>query len=158
VARTPVELKWVNLEALTTGILRDYPGLQPPQAEIEIVRPLISVYGHEAFLTQCLSNLLGNAVKFVPPGERPRVRLWTEPLPTTVRICVKDNGIGIPAEAQNRIFGIFQRLHSQKTYEGTGIGLAIVKKAAERMGGRIGVESTPGKGSKFWLELPRDRH
>jgi signal transduction histidine kinase len=72
-----------------------------------------------------------------------------------VRICIKDNGIGIPAEAQNRIFGIFQRLHSQKTYEGTGIGLAIVKKAAERMGGRIGVESAPGMGSKFWLELPR---
>ncbi len=68
------------------------------------------------------------------------------------RIWVEDNGIGISQSQQRRLFGIFQKLDNQ--YEGTGIGLAIVKKAAQRMGGRVGVESEPGKGSRFWIELP----
>ncbi len=71
-----------------------------------------------------------------------------------VRLWIQDNGIGIPPEAQTRIFELFQRLHGQQKYEGTGLGLAIVKKAAEWMGGRVGVESQPGQGSCFWLELP----
>jgi signal transduction histidine kinase len=67
---------------------------------------------------------------------------------------VEDNGIGIPKEAQEKIFGMFQRMHRESEYPGTGIGLAIVKKAVERMGGEVGLESEPGKGSKFWIELP----
>jgi signal transduction histidine kinase len=68
-----------------------------------------------------------------------------------VRITIEDNGIGIPAPAQSRLFGMFQRLTAD--YEGTGIGLAIVRKVTERMGGRVGAESNPGKGSRFWVEL-----
>jgi signal transduction histidine kinase len=67
---------------------------------------------------------------------------------------VRDNGIGIPQEHQQRIFRIFERLHGVETYPGTGIGLALVKKAAERMNGAVGVESTPGQGSAFWIDLP----
>jgi signal transduction histidine kinase len=72
-----------------------------------------------------------------------------------VRLWVEDNGIGISPEAQEQIFEIFYRLHSSADYEGSGIGLAIVRKGSERMGGRVGVESAPGKGSRFWLELPK---
>ena len=83
------------------------------------------------------------------------VRVWTEPLASGqtpfVRLLVQDNGIGIPAEAHSKIFEIFQRLSTK--YEGTGIGLAIVKKAVERMGGKLGLQSTPGGGSTFWLDL-----
>jgi signal transduction histidine kinase len=69
---------------------------------------------------------------------------------------VEDNGIGIPADAKDRMFLMFQRFHRSTEYEGTGIGLAIVRKAVERMGGKVGVESEPGQGSRFWLLLPRE--
>ena len=72
-----------------------------------------------------------------------------------MRLWVEDNGTGIPAEAKDRMFMMFQRFHRSAEYEGTGIGLAIVRKAVERMGGKVGVESEPGRGSRFWLLLPR---
>jgi PAS domain S-box-containing protein len=71
-----------------------------------------------------------------------------------VRIWIEDNGIGIPAEAHERIFGMFERMHRASEYPGTGIGLALVRKALERMGGRAGLKSEPGRGSRFWIELP----
>jgi signal transduction histidine kinase len=151
-----LQLVPVDLEKLVNEIRQEHPSLNPPQAEIEIQKPLLPVKGHEALLSQCLSNLLINAVKFVTPGKLPTVRLWTEPAgEEQVRLWVEDNGIGIAKENQDRIFGMFQRLHNLQAYEGTGIGLAIVRKAVERMGGQAGVESEPGKGSRFWLQLAR---
>jgi PAS domain S-box-containing protein len=155
VARAPLELKVIDLEKIIAQVISDYPSLQPPGADIQIQKPLLPVLGHEAFLTQCISNLLSNAVKFVAPGVRPEVTLCTKAKANEVRLLVEDNGIGISAENQKQIFGIFQRLHPNATYPGTGIGLAIVQKAVQRMGGRVGVESTLGKGSKFWLQLRR---
>jgi len=113
------------------------------------------VRGREVRVTQCISNLLGNAVKFVRPGEQPQVRVWTEHRYQFVRLWVEDDGIGIAPEDCDRIFQIFSRVHHESAYEGTGIGLSIVKKAIERMGGRVGVESELGKGSRFWMELPK---
>jgi PAS domain S-box-containing protein len=153
VSRIQIQLEPVDVERLLGEILRERPELQAPRAGVRIERPLAPVLGHEPSLTQVLTNLLGNAVKFVAPGVHPSVRVWTAVEGERVRLWVADNGIGIPAEAREKIFGMFQRLHSQKTYEGTGIGLAIVKKAVERMGGRLGVESEPGRGSRFWVEL-----
>ena len=103
---------------------------------------------------------MSNAVKFVELGVLPRVRVWTEELPgdsgrRLVRIWVEDEGIGIAAKDHEQIFEIFQRLDSSRRFEGSGIGLAIVRKAVERMGGRCGVESGVEKGSRFWLELPK---
>ena len=155
VARAPLELKPINLEPLLDGIIQDYPSLQQPNAEIEIHKPLLPVCGNEAMLTQSIANLLSNAVKFKRPDEVPRVSVSTEAFDSQVRLCIEDNGIGIAREDQRRIFGIFQRIHSPQQYEGTGIGLAIVKKAAERMGGSVGLESTFGQGSKFWLQLAK---
>jgi PAS domain S-box-containing protein len=155
VARAPLELKAIDLEKLVEQVINDYPALQPPAAQVEIEKPLLRVMGHEAFLTQCISNLLSNAVKFVAPGVKPHVKVSTKAYGPEVRVIIEDNGIGIPYENQKQIFGIFQRLHPNTTYPGTGIGLAIVQKAVNRMDGRVGVESTLGKGSKFWLQLKR---
>jgi signal transduction histidine kinase len=161
VVRRPVTLSPVNVDVLVRALVQERPELCPPRAVIRIESPLLPVLGHEALLSQCLTNLLINAVKFVEPGVVPQVRVWTEgpdgsATTTTpfVRIWVEDQGIGIAPEAQARIFEIFQRLHSTAHYDGSGIGLAIVRKAAERMGGRAGVGSVVGKGSRFWLDLP----
>ena len=159
VARAPVELKPVSLDAMMENILHEFPSLAQRRAQIEVQQPLLPVYGHEAFIGQALSNLLTNAVKFVPPERAPRVQVWTEPARREngdqkwVRIWVQDNGLGIAPKDQSRIFRMFERVHPVERYEGTGIGLAIVQKAVERMGGRVGVQSSPGTGSKFWIEL-----
>jgi signal transduction histidine kinase len=107
-----------------------------------------------AVLTQCVSNLLGNAVKFVAPGVKPHIKVYVAA--HWARIAFKDNGLGIDKEQHEAIFGIFQRVN--KSYEGTGIGLSNVRKGMERMGCAVGLESAPGKGSTFWLELKRPNY
>jgi PAS domain S-box-containing protein len=144
-------LQPVNLAILLRGIIDTYPDLRPDLADIEIEGNLPVVMGNESLLTQCFGNLLGNAVKFVAPGVKPRVRIRAEANGCAVRVCVEDNGIGIPKHAHPRLFGMFQKLDNK--YEGTGIGLAIVRKVVERMGGKVGVDSAPGEGSRFWVEL-----
>jgi PAS domain S-box-containing protein len=155
VARIEITPAQVNLDALVTDIIQQYPNLHPEQADIQVNGPLLPVLGNHALLTQCLSNLLGNAVKFVSPSVRPKIRIWTEPLGDRVRVLVSDNGIGIRHNKFEQIWRIFQRGHPGNEYPGTGIGLSVVKRAAERMGGTVGVSSDPGKGSTFWFELPK---
>jgi PAS domain S-box-containing protein len=151
VARSEFPLDIVDVTQLVRGIIDTYPKMRPEEAEISVDGPLPSVYGNEAMLMQIISNLLGNAVKFVLPGVKPQVRIWAETRQEQVRFYVRDNGIGIPADQHEKIFGIFQRV--SKDYEGTGIGLAIVKKAVARLGGTVGLESEPGRGSTFWIEV-----
>jgi PAS domain S-box-containing protein len=153
VSRMKIELEFVDVEQLLAEIITERPEFQPASAEILIERPLECVLGHKASLTQCFTNLLSNAVKFMPPGRKPRVRIFTQKLNDKVRIWVEDNGIGIEAAAQTKIFELFERGQSARPYAGVGAGLAIVSKAVERMGGKVGVESEPGHGSRFWLEL-----
>jgi PAS domain S-box-containing protein len=153
----------VDLNRLLQGMLNTYPNLLPAVADVRIEGPLPVVFGSEAALTQCFGNLLDNAIKFVAPAVMPRIRIRAETLEprrgpgaegapeSFVRVWVEDNGIGIAPEHQGRIFEMFHRL--DLAYEGTGIGLAIVRKAMERMGGCVGLESAVGEGSKFWLEL-----
>jgi signal transduction histidine kinase len=106
-------------------------------------------------LSQILANLIGNALKFAAPSRQSVIRIHLEQgSGALARMVVEDNGIGIDAVHQKKIFGLFERLHNNSIYPGTGIGLAIVRKGAERMGGRVGVESTPDVGSRFWIELP----
>jgi PAS domain S-box-containing protein len=151
IMRADLPLESVDVGGLLQGILETYPQLGGKEVQVVIQAPLPKVIGNNAYLVQSFSNLLGNAVKFVPSGAQPRVRIWAERRDGRVRLCVKDNGIGIPADLHKKIFGMFERVSNQ--YEGTGIGLAIVKKSVERMGGTVGVESTPGHGSTFWIEL-----
>ena len=112
---------------------------------------------HSCDVGQMLANLVGNSLKYVEKEIRPRVRIWAEEYPDSVRLWIQDNGIGIASEHQERIFHVFERLHGPEHYPGTGIGLAIVRKGAERMGGQVGVQSQPGQGSRFWVQLPKPR-
>jgi signal transduction histidine kinase len=155
ISQEDLQLAPVDLDRLVRRIVEEYPTFQPPNAHVEIQSSLLAVLGHEGFLTQCISNLLSNAVKYVHTGTTPRVQIHTRAVGSKVRVVFEDNGIGISPSDQRRIFGIFQRAHPPQDYEGTGMGLAIVQRATQRMGGQAGVESVPGKGSKFWLEFQR---
>ncbi len=151
VVRHEMPLEPVDAGLLLRGMVGSYPIFQPPMAHVEITDDLPPVLANEAGLTQCFSNLLSNAVKFMAPGKVPVVRIAGERRGDMVRFWCEDNGIGIPKEMHSRVFIMFQRL--SKDYEGTGIGLALVKKVVGRMKGDVGVESEPGKGSRFWIEL-----
>jgi PAS domain S-box-containing protein len=153
VARAPIAIETVDAQKVIQSIIEDRADFQPPRAEVKIETPLLCVTGNETSLAQCITNLLDNAVKFVPKNTVPRVRIYSERHDGGVRLWFEDNGIGIDAHGKTRLFQMFQRLHGE-AFPGTGIGLAIVRKAVERMGGEAGVESEPGKGSRFWLQLP----
>lgn len=149
--------EYVNSEALVREIIDTYPNLRAHRENIAIRSPLPPVMANPALLTQCIANLLDNSVKFVLPGKTPKIEIWAEIKPGRVRLNFQDNGIGIQPSAKDRIFQMFERLHGPQHYEGTGIGLAIVRKGVERMGGTTGVDSTVGEGSCFWIELPPGR-
>ncbi|HVV71971.1 MAG TPA: PAS domain S-box protein, partial [Verrucomicrobiae bacterium] len=154
--RQELPLTDVDLGTLLRGMLDSYPELQPSKAQIRVEGDLPVVLSNEAGLTQVFSNLLGNAVKFVLRGQKPQIRIWAEAVEdhhqaAWARIWVEDKGIGISDAMLPRVFDMFSR--GSKDYEGTGIGLALVRKVTQRMGGRVGVESEEGKGSRFWIEL-----
>jgi light-regulated signal transduction histidine kinase (bacteriophytochrome) len=107
----------------------------------------------EAHLQQVLQNLIGNALKY-RTDEPPRIHVSATNVGAAWRFSVQDNGIGIDPTYKEKIFGIFKRLHRDHKYSGTGIGLAICQRVVERCGGRIRVESAPGKGSTFYFTIP----
>lgn len=152
--RQELPLEPVDAGALLRGMLDSYPEFQASRATITLEENIPELMGNEAGLTQCFSNLLGNAVKFVKPGQKPTIRVWHEQRAEWVRIWIEDNGIGISEYSMTRLFQMFSRGHNHG-YEGTGIGLALVRKVVERMGGRVGVDSQDGIGSRFWVELRR---
>ncbi len=122
------------------------------KAEVVAPEPLPLVLGDALLLQVVFQNLIGNGIKFVPPGTAPRVEISAERDEDHVTILFTDNGTGIPDMARERIFRLFERLHSR--HPGTGIGLAITQRAVERLQGRIGVEGVEGaSGSRFWVRL-----
>jgi signal transduction histidine kinase len=108
----------------------------------------------ERGLLQTMTNLIDNALKYSRDARPPRIHVSSQQVPGAVRITVSDNGIGFDMKYHDRIFGLFNRLVRQEDFEGTGAGLAIVKKVIEKMGGTIRAESMPGSGTTFFVELP----
>lgn len=153
IARGEMTLESLDVERLIRDIVDSYPSLSEANATILVQSSIPPVVGNTAALTQCISNLLSNAIKFVAPGTTPRVIIRAERKFDCVRLWFEDNGIGISEEGRHRIFRMFQRLNPATAFDGTGIGLTIVRKAVDRMGGKVGVESQPGVGSQFWIEL-----
>jgi signal transduction histidine kinase len=156
ISRARLDLQPVSLRKVVGAAMDQLEAqLRERDARVIVREPLPEVAGHEATLVQVVVNLLSNAAKFVPPERNPEVRVWAEGVNGRARLWVEDNGIGVHPDYRQQIFRVFERLHGEESYPGTGIGLAIVRKGIERMGGNVGVESAPGCGSRFWIELSK---
>jgi PAS domain S-box-containing protein len=151
---TTLDLTRLNFDTVLQEALQQLiSDLRFSEANLTVEKPLPTVLAHQVTLIQVLLNLIANSLKFVAPNVRPSIRVRAELTGQFARLWIEDNGIGIQAEDKGRIFRVFERLQGSENFPGTGLGLAIVKKGVERMGGKVGVESTPGEGSRFWIEL-----
>ena len=145
----------VPLEPVVDRLCRTFENqLTEPGARLDVARPLATPVGDQTLVEQVLLNFVSNALTYRRDGVPPQIRVDATQRDGTVVLSVADNGIGIPTEYQERIFDVFARLHTEEEYSGTGIGLAIARKAARLMDGEITVASTPGEGSTFSLHLP----
>jgi signal transduction histidine kinase len=154
-SRADFQKKAVDLNLICQGVLRMFADeIKRTGAEVSVKLSVRRVAGDRAGIERVLVNLVANALKFSSPGQTPKIRILSEKKSPNVRISVADNGVGIDLRYRDRIFGVFERLSSGGNQVGTGIGLAIVKRSVEKMGGVVGVESAPGTGSRFWFELP----
>jgi signal transduction histidine kinase/DNA-binding response OmpR family regulator len=153
-----LELMPVELMAVVDQAREQVQGdLDESKAHLTVDEPLPAVRGNLTALVQVVANLLSNAVKFVPDDRKPEVRIRSEERGDNVRLWVEDNGVGVPTGQEERIFRVFERLAESGNRPGTGIGLAIVRRGMQRVGGDCGVERLPDGGSAFWIELPPHR-
>jgi PAS domain S-box-containing protein len=152
IVKKPVDLS----DAVKEALLNLSAAIESTEGQVRIEEPLPVVSGDQGRLVRLFQNLIGNGLKYHVEGKAPHVLVFARRERKRWIVSVKDNGIGIAPEHQNRIFGVFQRLHSQQQYEGSGIGLAICKKIADQHDGEIRVESAPGEGSIFHVILPAD--
>lgn len=154
--RTDILLQPVALNSVLDNALSQLKELiQEKGAEITVEKSLPIVMGNYYMLIQIVLNLLSNAIKFVATNTQPQITIWAEEHEENVCLWVQDNGIGIAPENQQRIFQTFTRLNGADFYQGSGIGLALVRKGVERMGGKVGVQSELEQGSRFWIKLLR---
>ncbi len=144
----------VNLEETLSDALANLTVAISESGAVITRDPLPTVLGDDTQLGQLWQNLIGNAVKFRAEGRAPQIRVTARRNGDEWTFGVADNGIGIEPQYFERVFRVFQRLHTRTRYAGTGIGLAICKKIVERHGGRIWIESQPEEGSTFYFTLP----
>jgi PAS domain S-box-containing protein len=153
-AETPTRAD-VDLGKMIDNILDDRRQVIVEHAvQVEVAVSVSTVRAWQHGLLQVLTNLVDNALKYSRLASPPKIRITSEPRPGVVRIAVSDNGIGFDMRYHARIFGLFNRLVRQEAFEGTGAGLAIVKKVVDKMDGRVWAESAPGAGATFFVEIP----
>lgn len=146
----------VSMEQIVLQIRMDLEErIRHTHADVKIDGALPRVYGDRVRVGQLWANLLSNAIKYAKPGEPPVIRIGCRQDHHHFIFFIRDNGMGIAPEFHAKIFGIFNRLHTHEQIEGTGIGLAIVKRIVEFHKGRIWVESAEGQGSTFFFTLPK---
>ncbi len=154
--RRPLKSGTVDIGSLVDSVLFEKrEEIKTLGADVKVSVPFETIRGDADGLALALRNYVDNALKFSDPSGKPEIEIGGEETRRSWRIWVRDTGIGFDMSFHDRIFGIFQRLHRPEDYQGTGVGLAIVKKAVERMGGRTWAESVPGEGSTFFLEVPK---
>ncbi len=153
--RRTLDPQTMNLHATVARVLDEFGAdLERSGARVAVNVPEISLMTDREGLAVVLRNLVGNALKFAQPGQPPQVEVGARREGDRHLVWVRDQGVGFDMKYHDRIFGIFQRLQRAEDYPGTGVGLALVAKAMQRMGGRVWAESEPGQGATFFLEFP----
>jgi signal transduction histidine kinase len=147
----------INCNAAVERAMQDLDSAIKECSAQVVVERLPSVLANENHLIQVFSNLISNAIKYRPSVRRPEIRISAMEQSDEWTFCVSDNGIGLDMKYADEIFGMFKRLHGERQYEGSGIGLALCKIVVEKQGGRIWVESEIGKGCRFFFTLPKER-
>jgi light-regulated signal transduction histidine kinase (bacteriophytochrome) len=156
--RRGVEYELVDLNELVAVIQEELAeNIDAARGRVAVSGELPEVPGDRSMLLVLLQNLVGNAVKYHRAGVAPEVNISSHTRNGECVVAVKDNGIGLDTKYQQKVFDIFQRLHTEDEYPGTGIGLASAKKVVEAHGGRIWYESEPGHGTTFYFKLPARR-
>jgi two-component system, sensor histidine kinase len=145
----------VDLNALLQDVLTDLTMVIQARQAVITVDPLPITNTNETAMRELFQNLIVNAIKYCHKSVIPNVHVSVNDAPSHFHFSIKDNGIGIDPQYHDRIFEVFERLHTKDEYEGTGIGLAHCKKIVEMHGGRIWVNSTPEKGSTFHFTIPK---
>jgi signal transduction histidine kinase len=143
------------LEMITTLITDRFNSSQGSKPKVQVELPFADLYGEPVSVRQALANLLDNAAKFSRQATSPTIIIGGTQTATERILRVQDNGIGFDSSQQEKIFGLFERLHSPQDYEGTGVGLAIVKLVMDKHNGRAWAESAPGRGSTFYMAFPQ---
>jgi signal transduction histidine kinase len=154
IERRALSLEPIALDELLAGVCAQYERLREKNIELRVEAAPVCVLADREALALVLHNLIGNAIKFSASVPSPRIEILTVPRAARLSIVVRDNGIGFDMQYREQIFKLFHRLHRDDHYEGTGIGLALVYKALERMGGSVHAESKEGEGATFVVELP----
>jgi signal transduction histidine kinase len=144
----------INLRGLIDGVLAEQLRGVTPAPSVHIDLPPCDLRGELTSVRQVFVNLIGNAIKFSRHASPPEISIGGRRAGDELIVWVRDNGIGFDSSESERIFGLFERLHASSDYEGTGVGLAIVKLVMDKHGGRVWAESSPGKGSTFYLAFP----
>jgi PAS domain S-box-containing protein len=148
-----LQRKKIDMNALLREVLDDFAQTSKHRAKI-IIGETMPIWGDQALLKQVLTNLISNGIKYSSKKESPEVEISSKIENDHVTYTVSDNGEGFDMKYSDKLFGVFQRLHSERQFEGTGVGLAIVKRIIEKHGGQIHAEAAPGKGARFSFALP----
>jgi len=153
--KKPLARSAIDMSSLAGEVYRELRAANPEGAPVFDLGPLPAGWGDPAMLRQVLANLLSNALKYVSKGRAPRIEMkgWADGDHNVY--CVKDDGVGFDMAYYDKLFGVFQRLHSEEEFPGTGVGLAIVQRVVTRHGGRVWAESKPDEGSSFYFSLPK---
>jgi PAS domain S-box-containing protein len=151
-ARGTLSLQRVDTRALVDAVILELPGRDGAQIEIG---PLPALQADPVLLRQIFANLIDNALKYSRGQAPPRIEISAETREGEVVVRIADNGVGFDPAYAHKLFGVFQRLHSQQEFEGTGVGLAIVRKIVERHGGRVWAEGAVDAGARFLFSLPQ---
>ncbi|MCG8553822.1 MAG: ATP-binding protein [Proteobacteria bacterium] len=155
-SRRVVRLQQIDMTALARAAFQQAKA-QEPDRQVDLrLSVLPPVAGDLAMLRQVWVNLLSNAVKYTRTREGAVIEIGSRSESGETRFWVRDNGVGFDPRYSHKLFGVFQRLHSERDYEGTGVGLALAQRIIRRHGGRIWAKSTPGNGATFEFALPQE--